>query len=90
MHKSAGVRTSAFPGQTYPTSNSAGTWALPASYRLFYRNGNQWQPINADLPRPQADELQSLEFTPVTTSSVRLEVVPQKNKTVGLMEWVVR
>ena len=74
----------------YWVTNDRGTWTLPTAYRLFYREGNDWLPIKTDPPAPKADELQSFEFVPVTTSSVRLEVIPRKNKTVGVMEWAVK
>jgi hypothetical protein len=51
---------------------------LPASWRIVYMNGDQWQPVvtrgGYGLNR---DTFNRVEFDPVTTTAVRIEVEPK-------------
>ncbi|EMI57071.1 beta-L-arabinofuranosidase domain-containing protein [Rhodopirellula sallentina] len=73
----------------YWVTGGNGNWALPQQCRLLCKRDGEWQQVDAELPQPKADMLQKAEFTRLTTTSVRLEVVPQIGKTAGIMEWVV-
>ena len=64
-------------------------WALPKHFRVLYRSGDDWKAIDAEIPRPKRDEAQTIDFTTIRTEAVRLEVIPQRNRTVGVLEWVV-
>lgn len=70
-------------------TNPNGNWAVPKSFRFSYREGEEWKELPGKVPVPAADALQEVTFAPVETSAIRLEVVPNENKAVGLMEWIV-
>ena len=50
---------------------------LPASWRIQYKNGDNWNPIaNVEPYIVAKDKFNSVSFAPVTAMSVRLEVEP--------------
>lgn len=50
---------------------------LPDSWRLLYREGQDWKPVAAqNAYRVELDTWSTVEFEPVTTTAVRLEVEP--------------
>ena len=50
---------------------------LPDSWRLLYREGGVWRPVEARNPyRVELDDWSEVEFYPVTTTALRLEVEP--------------
>jgi hypothetical protein len=63
---------------------------LPASWRILYRDGDDWKPVQAagvgDL---ELDRFSHLSFAPVTTSALRLTVVLQRGHSGGILEWRV-
>jgi hypothetical protein len=64
---------------------------LPEDWKLFYKSGEKWIPVNAETPYPIIeDELNKLVFEPVTTTALKLEVRLQRNYSAGLHEWIVR
>jgi uncharacterized protein len=51
---------------------------LPASWRVLYKEGSQWKPVENLSPYiVTKDEFNVMDFKPVTTSAVRIEVEPQ-------------
>lgn len=51
---------------------------IPASWRILYKNGEQWTPVANRNPYPLAkDRFNSVRFDPVTTTALRLEIEPQ-------------
>ena len=51
---------------------------LPASWRIVYRQGDAWVPVAPRAPYTvHKDRFDQVEFEPVTTTAVRLEVEPQ-------------
>jgi hypothetical protein len=67
-----------------------GGCALPASYRLAYRDGGEWKPVATVTADPIAkDRYNRISFTPVDTSALRLEVVLQPGRSGGILEWKV-
>jgi len=51
---------------------------LPSSWRILYRDGDQWKPVRAlGAYAVEKDRFSRITFEPVTTSAVRIEVVPQ-------------
>jgi hypothetical protein len=51
---------------------------LPASWRIVYRNGEAWVPVAArGAYSLHKDRFNQVEFEPVTTTAVRLEVEPR-------------
>jgi DUF1680 family protein len=63
---------------------------VPASWRVLYKDGSDWKPVEASGPAGTAlDRYNKLTFKPVTTSALRLEVTAQPQWSVGLLEWKV-
>jgi len=63
---------------------------VPQSYRVLYWNGSDFVPVN----QPQGlgavqDTFNQTTFAPVTTTKVRLEVMPQQGQPAGILEWRV-
>ena len=64
--------------------------AAPESYRILYWNGRDFIPVR----QPQGlgvalDTFNSTTFEPVRTSKLRIEVVPQRDRPAGILEWKV-
>jgi hypothetical protein len=64
---------------------------VPASWRLLYRDGAEWKPVEALGEYGTAkDAWNIVRFTPVTTAGLRLEVTMQQGWSAGLQEWQVK
>jgi DUF1680 family protein len=64
---------------------------VPASWRLLYKDGETWKPVSAVSEYGVAkDAWNTLRFTPVTTSGLRLEVTLQPAWSAGIQEWRVK
>jgi hypothetical protein len=51
---------------------------LPESWRILYRDGDTWKPVEVQGTYPVAkDQFNRVSFEPVKTTAVRLEVEPQ-------------
>ncbi len=63
---------------------------LPRNWRLLYRNGNRWTPVESpsgyDL---LANRFNELTFKPVATTALRLEVQLRPNWSGGICEWEI-
>ena len=63
---------------------------LPKSWRVLYRDGDNWEEVRATSSYPvAADRMNQATFAPVSTSALRLEVQLQEGATAGLFEWGV-
>ena len=70
---------------------TGGGCALPASWRLLYREGGDWRPVpNAQADAIAKDRFNGLRFEPVQTKALRLEVQLQPNLSGGILEWRVK
>ena len=70
---------------------TGGGCALPASWRLLYREGGDWRPVpNAQADAIAKDRFNALRFDPVQTKALRLEVQLQPNLSGGILEWRVK
>ena len=68
-----------------------GECRVPASWTLLYRAGNEWKPVESSSPCGVAkDAFNTVQFIPVETSGLRLEVQLQKDFSVGIYEWKVK
>jgi hypothetical protein len=68
-----------------------GGCAVPAAWRLLWRDGDQWQPVqNRGAYGTAKDGYNRVEFEPVTTRALRLEVKLQPNLSGGILEWQVK
>jgi hypothetical protein len=64
---------------------------VPASWRLLYKDGNEWKPVEAAGPYGvEKDRFNRVTFKPVTTTALRVEVVSQPKFSVGFQEWRVK
>ena len=64
---------------------------VPAGWRLLYRDGSQWKPVEAaGAYGVERDRYNPVVFPAVTTTGLRLEVTSQKGFSSGLQEWMVR
>jgi uncharacterized protein len=64
---------------------------VPASWRILYRDGDQWKPVEGTLPyATEKDKYNQLTFKPVTTTALRLEVTMQPAWSAGIEEWKVK
>jgi uncharacterized protein len=68
-----------------------GAVRVPATWRILYKDGAQWKPVQASGPYGVArDAFNRVAFTPVKTSALRIEVTMQPKFSVGLQEWKVK
>ena len=64
---------------------------MPASWRVLYKDGDKWKPVShADGMASRRIAYNTVAFTPVTTSGLRLEVTMQPEWSAGIQEWKVR
>ena len=67
-----------------PVSSAEVYWAddrrfcrLPTSWRVLYKDGSAWKPVEATSPfAVEKDRFNRVDFAPVTTMAVRMEVEP--------------
>ncbi|MCX6904994.1 MAG: glycoside hydrolase family 127 protein [Verrucomicrobia bacterium] len=61
---------------------------VPQSWRLLYRDGDSWKPVEAAGGyATKLDQFNSVAFQPVTTGAMRLEVRLQPGFSGGILEW---
>jgi hypothetical protein len=64
---------------------------VPASWRLLYKVGDEWKPVEAEGPYGvEKDRYNRVTFKPVTTTGLRLEIIMQQNWSAGIHEWKVK
>jgi hypothetical protein len=64
---------------------------VPASWKLLYKDGGQWKPVDtSDALGVAKDAWNRVSFKPVNTTALRLEVVMQPTFSAGLQEWKVK
>ena len=63
---------------------------VPASWRVLYKSGNSWKPVQVKGEYTiTKDGFDAIEFEPVSTRTLRLELQSQEGVSSGIMEWVV-
>jgi len=63
---------------------------VPASWRLLYKDDGQWREVsNARGYGVQKDKFNEVQFSPVRTISLRLQVQLQPGFSGGILEWRV-
>ncbi|SDF71130.1 glycoside hydrolase family 127 protein [Chitinophaga filiformis] len=86
--------------QEYTVSESQVYWyddspfgdcRIPASWRILYKQGDQWVPVKNVTPYTVTkDKYDSVRFEPVKTTALKLEVqLPAENAS-GIHEWIVK
>jgi uncharacterized protein len=64
---------------------------VPQSWRLLYKDGEEWKPVDAAGPYGVTkDAWNTVSFKPVTTSALRLELKMQPGVSAGIQEWRVK
>ena len=64
---------------------------VPKSWRLLYKDGDAWKPVDASGEYGVAkDRYNTVRFKPVTTSALRIELTMQPQVSAGVQEWKVR
>jgi DUF1680 family protein len=64
---------------------------IPATWKLLYRNGNQWKPVENKTPYPVTkDAFDVVDFNPVRTDAMKMEITLQKEYSSGVHEWVLK
>ena len=68
-----------------------GSVRVPASWRLLYKDGDQWKPVETqDSFAVGTDKFNTVKFKPVTTIGLRVELQAQPNFSVGMQKWTVK
>jgi hypothetical protein len=68
-----------------------GAVRVPASWKLLYRDGGEWKPVEAtNVYGVEKDHFNKVSFKPVTASALRVEVTMQPDFSAGLQKWRVR
>jgi hypothetical protein len=63
---------------------------IPKSWRLLYKDGNNWKEVsNAGSYGIEKDKFNSVTFSPVQTTALRLAVQLQQDFSGGILEWHV-
>lgn len=63
---------------------------VPKSWRLLYRDGDQWKPVSTSEGYGTAlDQYNRVAFDPVTTTALRIEIQLQPDYCGGILEWKV-
>ncbi len=70
--------------------NIGGGCRLPEEWRILYREGDEWIPVNArEVYSIDIDQWSRVSFQPITTNALRLEVKLPAHFSSGLFEWSV-
>ncbi|MFT4022196.1 MAG: glycoside hydrolase family 127 protein [Flavihumibacter sp.] len=85
--------------QAYEVSGSKVYWfddgpfggcRIPASWKIYYKSGNDWVPVEATTAYPVTkNKFDEVRFKPVTTTALKLEVQLPADNSAGLHEWIV-
>jgi DUF1680 family protein len=75
----------------FDDTRTGGGCALPRSWRVLYRDGNDWKPVKevAAAADQRVGPVGARRFEPVKTNALRLEVQLQDGKSGGVLEWSV-
>ena len=67
-----------------------GACRQPESWRLLCKDGDDWKPVkNKDEYDTAKDTYITVNFEPVKTSALKLEIQSQKKFAMGIHEWIV-
>jgi DUF1680 family protein len=68
--------------------SGTGSCRVPQSWRLFYREGNNWKPVRgASVYEVAPDRYNRVTFEAVNASALRLEAQLQPQFSAGILEW---
>lgn len=64
---------------------------IPAKWELLYKQGNEWVPVSATTAYELSkDKYNTVQFTPVKTTGLRMKVKLPVNHATGVHEWIVK
>jgi len=64
---------------------------VPKSWKLMYKKGNSWVEVKAKgAYETKKDQYNVLEFEPVTTAGLKIEIRQPDEFSTGVQEWIVR
>jgi hypothetical protein len=64
---------------------------VPATWRLLYKDGAAWKPVEAATPfGRERNQYNIVTFRSVTTTALRIELTMQPTWSAGIQEWKVR
>ncbi len=64
---------------------------IPDAYKLLYKKGDQWLPVEETAPyQISKDQFNILQFKPVNTTALRMEIQLPKEHATGVHEWAVK
>lgn len=67
-----------------------GECRVPQSWRLLVKQGDSWHPVDNQTPYTTGkDRFSRVEFTPVRTTGIRLEIQLKEEYSAGILEWKV-
>ena len=67
-----------------------GSFRTPESWKLYYLDGEEWREVKALSPYTvDKDCYNSLDFQPVTTTSLKIEAQLREGQSGGILEWKV-
>ena len=68
-----------------------GECRVPKSWRLLYKDGDTFKPVVVEAAYgTDKDQFNSVQFAPVTTSTLKLEIQLQEGFSGGILEWKVK
>jgi DUF1680 family protein len=86
--------------QSYTVSGSQVYWyddgpfggcRIPASWRILYKQGDEWIPVKNTTPYTVTkDKYDTVQFEPVKTTALKLEIQLPKENSTGIHEWIVK
>jgi len=64
---------------------------IPAKWELLYKQGDEWVPVQATTGYELSkDKYNSVRFTPVKTTAVRMKIKLPENHATGVHEWIIK
>jgi hypothetical protein len=64
---------------------------VPRAWRILYKDGSEWKPVDASAEYGVLkDRYNTVTFTPIMTTALRLEVTMQPQWSAGVQEWKVK
>lgn len=64
---------------------------VPASWRLLYKSGDRWLPVETTSTfGVDRNAWNTIQFKPITTQALRIELAMQEGFSAGLQEWRVK
>lgn len=71
-----------------------GPWGgcrIPVAYTIYYKSGDQWLAVENTTPYAiSKDGYNTLQFKPVTTTALKLELKLPADNAAGIHEWIVK